>query len=171
MKKLIFTVATVLIATLSAKAQNQAGAIIGLMSTNFIDDSETTNLIGFAAIGKHNLNKNVRVGANIGYYSKSESGLSLFSMPIMGLVEYQHNMDKLTPFGGVEVGINRIGLSLGAFGTYASNNLAIAPVVGVEYSLNNQLNALVNAKYNYIMTEGSSTTGIGFNVGVTYNIK
>ena len=170
MKKLIFTVATVLIATLSAKAQNQAGAIIGLMSANFIDDSETTNLIGFAAIGKHNLNKNVRVGANIGYYSKSESGLSLFSMPIMGLVEYQHNMDKLTPFGGVEVGINRIGLS-GGGETYATNNLAIAPVVGVEYSLNNQLNALVNAKYNYIMTEGSSTTGIGFNVGVTYNIK
>ena len=168
MKKLIFTVATILTATFGLKAQNQIGATIGLMQIN-AGDSESSNLIGLSVFTKHNLNDKLRIGVNLGYYSKSEDDISLFSMPITGLIEYKHKMDKLYPFGGIEVGLNRFGLSDGEH-TYATINLALAPVIGVDYELNKQFNAVLNAKYNYIMTENNATTGLGFNIGVTYKL-
>jgi hypothetical protein len=168
MKKLIFTVATILTATFGVKAQNQVGASVGLFQVG--EESISFNLMGLSAFGKHELNDNLRIGANVGYYSKEVfPGISLISMPIMGLIEYKRNINKLTSFGGLEVGINRLGAS-GDGQTDATNNLAFAPVVGFEYELSKQLDVVLNAKYNYIMTEGNATKGLGLNVGVAYKL-
>ena len=90
-------------------------------------------------------------------------------MPIMGLIEYKRNVNKLTSFGGLEVGVNRLGVS-GGGETEVTNNLAFAPVVGFEYELSKQLDVVLNAKYNYIMTEDNATKGLGLNVGVAYKL-
>ena len=169
MKKIVLSLATVLLFAMGSNAQKQVGGGLGMLRLSLGSGTDATNLLGLHAFGKYNVNDNVRIGANLGYYSKSEDGLSFFSMPISGLVEYTKNSGKLTPYGGIEVGLNSMGFRYKGE-SESEGFLFFAPVAGIEFELTKQLNGLVNAKYNYIMTEGEATTGIGFNVGVAYNL-
>ena len=169
MKKIVLSLATVFLFAIGSNAQKQIGGGLGMMRFNNLISDNSTNMLGLHAFGKLNMNDNIRLGANLGYYSKSEDGASIFSMPISGLVEYTHNAGKVTPFGGLEVGLNSLGLRYKGE-SESEGYLFLAPVVGLEFELTKQLNGLVNAKYNYIMTEIEATTAIGFNLGVAYNL-
>lgn len=169
MKKLVLSVATALLFAFGGNAQIQVGATTGLMRFSAAGTSSAINYLGVSVQGKYEISDVLRVGANIGYYGKSESGASSSVMPITGLAEYTHKMDKLTPFGGVELGLYRNAVSFSGM-TVSTTNLGFAPVVGAEYEINEQLNILGNVKYNYILTSGASTSALGLNIGVVYKL-
>lgn len=169
MKKLFFTGATLLLLSTQGKAQIDIGATVGVI--NLPVSKTTTNLMGASVLGKYELTKNIRVGASLGYFNQNVStNLSSFVMPIVATVDYKYSIGKFAPFGGLELGMYRLGVRAIGFGSIATNNLALVPMLGCDYELTKQINIVTNIKYNYVMTTGSSTSGVGFNVGASYKL-
>jgi len=154
MKKIITTFGAVLFAYLlfnnEAKAQVSVGANIGMFK--FFD---FVPQLGFNLNGKYSINDKIRVGANLGYYFND----GFITMPITGLFEYSFSDNDFSPYAGADIGIYRFAGS-GLFG--------LAPVVGLNYNLSDNLLLNSNLKYHYIMSEGGSLSAFGVNAGVSY---
>lgn len=169
MKKLIFTVATLLLIATQGNTQIEVGATLGVMHLPV--SKTTSNLMGASVLGKYELVKTLRVGASFGYYNQSVStNLSSFVIPMMASVDYKYSKGKFAPFGGLELGMYRMGISATGFGSLATNNLAFVPMIGCDYEITKQINITTNIKYNYVMTSGSSISGLGFNLGLAYKL-
>jgi outer membrane protein W len=148
----------------NANAQGSLGANLGIYKS-FVENSDAQ--IGFNLSGKYDINEQIRVGANLGYYFKSYDGLRSFTMPITGLFEYSFNDNDFSPYAGTDFGLYRIGLS-GGGESIAEASIGFAPVVGFNYSLSDNLKLNGNLKYHYILTSQASSSAIGFNAGICY---
>lgn len=98
---------------------------------------------------KYDISDQIRVGANIGYYSDLTS--------VTGLFEYSFSDNDFSPYSGIDVGIY-----LDEYGSY----FGLAPVVGFNYSLSDNLLLNSNLRYNHIFTISSGS--ITFNAGLSY---
>jgi opacity protein-like surface antigen len=135
---------------------------------------------GGGVTGKYMLNETMAVGASIGYQMfgpKEElpSGydFKLAIMPIVGNFTYYFGTEGFKPYAGIDAGFFMAKTTIkiaGVEGSESSSDMGFAPTVGFEYGLSDKLALDVNAKYNYIMTEGTATTYLGVNVGVLMSL-
>jgi outer membrane protein W len=150
-----------------AKAQISVGGNLGVFRP-FYDNADAE--FGINLVGKYEINDNIRVGANLGYFFKSYAGLGRsFTMPVTGLFEYSFNDDDFSPYAGADIGIYRFGIS-GGGETMAASKLGMAPVVGGNYKLSDNLLINANVKFHYILTDFESTKALGVNAGVIYKL-
>jgi hypothetical protein len=159
-----------LIAFNDAKAQISVGGNLGVFRP-FYDNADAQ--LGINLVGKYEINENIRVGANLGYFFKSYdmfgSKLRSFTMPVTGLFEYSFNDEDFSPYAGADIGIYRLGLS-GGGETMASSFFGMAPVVGGNYKLSDNLLINANVKFHYILSDFESTKALGINAGVIYKL-
>lgn len=188
MKKLMMLMlAVILMAGFSSQSFGQikigANAGIGLPMGDFGDGYKMG--FGGSVEGKYFLNDKIAVGASIGYYSftlKDEmlTILQSFSesitdskytvMPILATVDYYFATEGFKPYVGAGVGLYSAKIKVSdsklGDGEETSSDMGIAPTVGFCYGLSEKIDLNVNAKYNMIFTEGSSTTYLGINAGI-----
>jgi len=140
--------------------------------------------------GEYLVTENIGVGLNVGYYTfkGKEFGLGFdldlgdyfemdFDMsfgaeriniiPITLNGKYYFTTEGFQPYGGVDAGLYMLNSSFGG----ASNTdmyFGVAPVLGFQYGFTDALALDLNAKYNLIFSEGSTTSTLGFNVGIVF---
>ena len=168
----LFVFAAIMIASTNVNAQISVSANLGLLS-NTAAESEGT--LGLNLEVKYDISDALRVGASAGYYSKSDelNGIKVSSntMPICGLVEYSFSDGKVSPYAGANFGLYKFGERLGGSYKYlnvSSGYFGLAPVVGANYSLSDNLAINANAKYHYVITEGEASSLYSINVGVSF---
>lgn len=159
---LMFSLVTSMFFTFKVNAQFSLVPNIGVLKLKDIDPQ-----FGFHLAGKYTLKENISLGANIGYYFKSEDGLTLFSMPLTGLFEYSLTSSKFSPYVGADVGLYRIGIS-GGGETISTSNFGMAPVIGFNYTIAQKISLNSNFKYHYILTDEETTSGIAINAGLVF---
>ncbi len=146
-------------------AQISGGATLGPM----ISDGEA--IFGLTLNGKYELSDKLKVGANLGFFSKNQDflGTSVRTsiMPFSGLIEYKLIENKLNPYTGLDLGFYRFGIA-GFSATY----LGLAPTAGVNYEIDDKLSINGNFKYHYIMSSDLSSAGIiNINAGISYKLN
>ena len=201
MKKLVrlsAIAALFLFSSLAANAQIKVGINGGvqLPMGKFSDYSKTG--FGGGISGKYMLNPNMGVGLNVGFYSfdgkELGDGVLLSSklkstiIPITANYTYYFGEGTLKPYVGVDLGLSMVKAksTVSALGFSSSSDSTVtkfcfAPVVGAEYSLNENLALDLNVKYNCILdgaadiksTESKTAmaTTLGINLGLVYTIK
>jgi outer membrane protein W len=164
----LFVFAAIMIASTNVNAQISVSANLGLLS-NTAAESEGT--LGLNLEVKYDISDALRVGASAGYYSKSDelNGIKVSSntMPICGLVEYSFSDGKVSPYAGANFGLYSFGARVDGV-SVSSGYFGLAPVVGANYSLSDNLAINANAKYHYVMTEGEASSLYSINVGVSF---
>ncbi|OFY13101.1 MAG: hypothetical protein A2X11_13115 [Bacteroidetes bacterium GWE2_42_24] len=142
---------------------------------------------GGSVEGKYFLNENIAVGATFGYYSftgkdelltalslgtESSADAKFTIMPILATVDYYFATEGFKPYVGAGVGLYswKSKVTIPNYGDYevTGSDFGVAPTVGFCYGLSEKIDLNVNAKYNMIFTEGSSTTYLGVNVGIIF---
>ncbi|HEX2937163.1 MAG TPA: OmpW family outer membrane protein [Bacteroidales bacterium] len=136
-------------------------------------------VFGINVGGKYMLNDNMALGLDLGYqmFSAKEEvdGVSTkFSIiPIAPSFTYYFATEGFKPYVGANVGFYMWKAKaefMGASISTTATKLGFAPVLGFEYALGEKMGLDVNAKYNYITTEGSATTYLGINVGLVFGL-
>ncbi len=170
MKKLkLLLVAIVFAVTANAQIQIGVSGSLGLPMGDFGDAAKMG--IGATVTGKYALNETMTVGANIGYLSFSSDldGFSWTIMPITALFEY--NLGKF--YVGSDLGFYSYGVKFeyeGIEGSSSKTYLGFAPTVGANFPINEKMSFNANAKYNVIMSDGESTSYLGINLGLLFNL-
>jgi outer membrane protein W len=135
--------------------------------------------MGFGAnvSGKYMLNDNMALGLNLGYHmfsAKDEFGgsdVKFTVIPIAPSFTYYFATEGFKPYVGTDLGFYMCKSKNDITGyDESATKLGFAPTVGFEYELSDKMGLDVNAKYNYITTEGSATTYIGINVGLVFGL-
>jgi opacity protein-like surface antigen len=185
-KTLILVVVLIGLNVFSAWAQINVGATVGLqIPTGTTGDFLKTGF-GIDLLGKYMLNENVAVGLDVGWarfgmdmsdydvpsgYDVSGSGSYI---PITALIEYHFGTGQVKPFVGADLGlyIARAKVSVeGISVSESQTNFGIAPVVGIEYDIQENMAFTANLKYNYIMADGDDDNYIGINLGMIFKIN
>jgi outer membrane protein W len=180
MKKLVrlsAIAALFLFSSLAANAQIRVGINGGvqLPMGDFKDVSKTG--FGGGLKGEYMLNPNMGVGLNLGYYSfngKDETAeLSAGSdtsttsagqtkvtiIPITANFTYYFGEGALKPYVGVDLGASIMKMKNDVVGFDSTmTKFSFAPVVGVQYSFNENLALDLNVKYNCIVGGMNTTT-------------
>jgi outer membrane protein W len=157
--------------TANAQMKIGVGGGIGLPMGDFGDVFKMG--FGGGVSGKYMLNDNLALGVGIGYMTfsaKDEFGGSDYKysvIPITASVAYYFATEGFKPYVGADFGMY-MGKVKTPVGDASGSDLGFAPTVGFEYDLSESMALDVNAKYNYIMSEGSATTILGVNVGLVF---
>ncbi|MES2558616.1 MAG: outer membrane beta-barrel protein [Bacteroidota bacterium] len=192
MKQSILKISAVVLlalgAGINANAQISVGVTggVGIPMGDMGDDAKGGIKTGFGGElqGRYHLNDNMAVGLSLGYYSWGTVEIpgfttSFTTMPIMGGFDYYFSTDDFKPFAGIELGYTTWSSEVSGeiFGipfeaSSSGGGLALAPVIGASYAINDQLDVFGRAKYFYGMTEDTGTgapnlTYIGINAGVS----
>lgn len=168
MKKLItLTLVACGFMSTQLKAQSAVGINLGMYKPS-ADGSDAQ--LGAQLSFKHSISDQIRIGANIGYYSKSSNEIlgikySYSTMPITGLFEYAFSDGDLAPYAGADLGIYRFGSKISGGSGSSNSNIGFAPVAGANYTLSDNLALNVNFKYHVIFFDGGNTSAIGLNAG------
>jgi opacity protein-like surface antigen len=165
-KLLIFTIVAFLGTGMQLSAQSSVGINLGMYQPNGTGaDAQLGGQVSF----KHNISDQIRIGGNLGYYSKSTELLGIkfvnSTMPITGLFEYSFSDATLSPYAGADLGIYRFGASIGSGNSSSSTFLGFAPVAGANYEISDNIALNVNFKYHMIFNSGGNSSAIGINLG------
>ncbi|MCJ8290582.1 MAG: outer membrane beta-barrel protein [Crocinitomicaceae bacterium] len=177
MKK-IYSVALVCLSLISfnSMAQMSIGLGGGLLKST---EDNAESLLGGELTFKYGVTDEIRVGANLGYYQTSEEILSTkFTsslVPISVSGEYMFLEDKFRPYVGLHLGLLKAGFKVGD--SKASDSyFSLAPVIGVDYEVSDQLGINFNFKYGFAFykndftDEMESFSTISPNIGVYYKL-
>lgn len=177
MRKLRILVVAVIISfvTFSASAQIGIGGTLGLTLPmgDFGDGFKTG--FGFNAIGKYNLSDNMAIGVSVGYssFGTGSENLSFGVIPIIGIFEYSFGEGAFKPYIGSDLGLYMFRSKVTFFGSSSSSSdtyLGFAPTAGIMYDISGNLSFCANAKYNFVLSEGSNSTWIGLNAGIIFKL-
>lgn len=149
----------------SVKSQTSVGGGLGIFKPNDFE-----SLIGPSFFFKKTFNEKIGVGLNLGYYFKSEDGVTISFTPIAASVDYSLSTNKFSPYLGMDLGLYRAAVSFDG-ASESQSKIGLAPTVGFNFELSDKLALNSNFKYHYILTEGEATKAIGINVGIAYKIK
>lgn len=180
MKKLtkILAICALVLISFTANAQLKlgVGGGIALPMGDFGDAVKTG--FGVNVGGKYMLNDNMALGLDLGYHMFSAKeevdgyDLKFSVIPIAPSFTYYFATEGFKPYAGVNVGfymgktkVEYEGVSMSTTET----KLGFAPILGFEYALGEKMGLDVNAKYNYI-TSDPSTTYLGINVGLVFGL-
>lgn len=142
---------------LQAHAQFSAGLQVGMYSPT---EKNSDAQYGVNINGKYNINQQLRVGINIGYFLRSYSTVvgeaSTYTSPLSIFGEYSFGTDQFRPYVGADLGSYTLGLKI--LGVSASESfLGFAPVAGFDYSLSEKL--LLNGNLKFHVVTGSTSSG------------
>jgi opacity protein-like surface antigen len=176
MKKLqVFVVAIFCFVAFNANAQMSFGGTLGL--TMPMGDFGTGLKTGFGlnVIGKYSLADNMAVGASVGYssFGSGSENISFGVIPITGIFEYSFGEGAFKPYIGSDLGLYMFRSKitfLGVSSSSSSTYFGFAPTAGVMYDISDNLSFCANAKYNFVMSEGSNSTWIGLNAGIIFKL-
>jgi len=172
--KLLVVAALSLLVGGVANAQVSVGIAPGIQIP-LGDFGDAVNLgFGGSVSGEYLVTENIGVGLGLGYYSfgSDMDGFSASIMPIALNGKYYFTTEGFKPYGGLDLGYYILGAKVEAFGMSVSTSegyIGLAPVLGFQYGFSDALALDVNAKYNLIFSEGSSTSTLGLNVGIVYS--
>jgi outer membrane protein W len=175
----ISAICALVLCSFTANAQIKVGAGLGIALP--MGDFGDMAKMGFGGgvSGKYMLNDNMALGLGVGFYSFSpKNSISGYDvkysiMPIAASFTYYFATEGFKPYAGADLGFYSFKTKVTYSGASASTSvskLGFAPTVGFEYGLSDALALDVNAKYNYITTEGSALTYVGVNVGLVYSL-
>jgi outer membrane protein W len=176
MKKLVsvfVAVGCLLVISNQSKAQISAGVTGGALI--WAQDGESMTFPGGTLTLRYGISDNIRIGANLGYFFKSETiddiSVSTFWVPITGAIEYSFGGEKFSPYAGLDLGLYRSGVSIDddeLVLSVSSSFFGFAPTLGMMYDLSDNLALNVNAKYHYILPgeEGDPQSLIGIGAGI-----
>ncbi len=152
-------------------AQVQSGLGLGLLRS--INDNPELFLGGEVYV-KNQVTESFRVGATLGFYTKSSlnlvgTKLRLSVIPISIGGEYLFLKKKFRPYIGINAGLH------GQMFTYNNEsgtnfNPELTPLVGVEYSINDQIGINLNNKYSFVFYRNETTDGPDFFSLVSLNL-
>jgi hypothetical protein len=167
MKKLVqfAFVATLLFAAQSSFAQVSVSAGVGLFKfDDFVGE------IGPQVAVNFNVSEKLRIGANLGYYTHSETfageKYSSISMPVALSSEYSFSTEKISPYVGLDLGIFKFGARSAGTTEMSDSFLNFASKAGVNIGLSDSFGLNVHAKYHLLKYEDYSTNAISINLGV-----
>lgn len=185
MKKLLFVVLVTVFAVTFANAQSKMAAsaqgTLSFPTGDFGDGAGT----GFGAAGTfiYSVSPMLDVTGSVGYvkWGTKESipgyEVSFSDIPILVGLRYTFGKGQFLPYGAAEVGLHILSSSVKGdlFGfqvdqSETETKFGFAPGFGFLYKFNPKTALDVNAKYNIIFTEGSSTTHLSVNVGVLFGL-
>ncbi|NVK66406.1 MAG: porin family protein [Flavobacteriales bacterium] len=174
MKK-IYSILVVAIMLLSFQSMAQVAAGINLgINKSTQDNSEA--LFGGELNFKYSFSDNVRAGANLGFYQKSDkaSGITVSSnvLPFSVFGEYLFLEDDFKPYAGIHLGALQTTSKLGNFSA-SETYFSLTPTVGADYMVSDQLGINFNIKYGVafyknIVDETESFSTISPNLGVFF---
>ena len=176
MKKVVLML-VVALSVVTASAQIKLGVNGGLQVPT---EKDAKTLLGGGISGEYFLAQNISAGLNFGYYFHSESGASVYLMPVTLGGKYYFLNEDIKVYGGLDLGLYTLGfktpkISIGGIDfpstSVSDSYFGLAPVVGLQFKLTDTLALDVNTKYNLIFSDGDSTGFIGFNVGIVYTLK
>ena len=135
--------------------------------------------------GQLNLNYFIRdhfsVGAGIGYYTftSSENAVTFeeFRVNITPLViqaDYYFTESDVKPFIGLQVGLYRLAnrfLANNITQVVSSDNIGIAPKVGVIANVVQNFNFVGNIKYHYLSSEFDNNAFLSIHLGFSYKFS
>ena len=114
--------------------------------------------------------ENIRIGANLGYYTKSDdffgTKLSIISFPIALSGEYAFSDNAFSPYIGADFGIFRFGFGGDGEREFGDAALNLAPKAGFNFSFSDDWAINAHGKYHVIMSDGESSNAISFNLGI-----
>jgi hypothetical protein len=178
MKKIFLLFAFAAIFSVKAQAQVQLGlhAGVGIPMGTFGDGFNLG--IGGGGNFKYLLSDNFALGASVSYYtfgSKSTNvgpikieAPALNLIPIHANAEYYFGDGSTKPFIGADLGVTM--RSSSAAGSKSQSNFSFAPILGIKFGLGESVDLFGNAKYNLITGELASTSYIGINFGLLFNL-
>ncbi|MFM8837828.1 MAG: outer membrane beta-barrel protein [Bacteroidota bacterium] len=178
MKKLL-TLLMVTLCMLSIHNQSFAQLSVGATGGAAIlsVEGESITFPGGTLTLRYGIGENIRVGANLGYFVKSvnEGDLdisgSISGVPITGTFEYSFGGESFSPYAGLDLGLYRLGVSIGGDGTnltISDSYFGLAPTLGVMYNLSDNLALNANAKYHYVLVEDEAQSLIGIGAGIVF---
>jgi len=176
MRKLrILVVVIISFVTFSASAQIGIGGTVGLTLPMGDFGNGLNTGFGFNAIGKYILPNSMAVGVSVGYssFGTSSESFSFGVIPITGIIEYYFGEGAFRPYLGSDLGLYMFRSKVTFLGSSSSSTdtyFGIAPTGGVSYDISDNLSLCANAKYNFVMSEGSNSTWIGLNAGVIFKL-
>lgn len=195
MKKIFLLFAFAAIFSVKAQAQVQLGlhAGVGIPMGTFGD----TQKLGIGGGGnfKYLLSDNFALGAGVSYYTFAGKSIDLFFVklegpsttliPIQANAEYYFGDGSVKPFIGADLGVTISSVSgndlLSGFptptptptpttATVTTTNFSFAPILGIKFGLGDSVDLFGNAKYNVITGELASTSYVGINFGLLFNL-
>jgi outer membrane protein W len=176
MKKVILVVLTLVgFMTMNVQAQMAVGGTVGLQ-VPVGDFAEGINMgFGITVIGKYMVKDNLALGASVGYsqFGTDIEDVNLSIRPITGLVEYHFGTEGVRPYIGADVGVYTVKANVKSQGVNVSASesyLGFAPTGGLIFGKSESLSFVVNAKYHFVMSEGASTSWLGANFGVIFQL-
>jgi hypothetical protein len=180
MKKVSFLVLALLgIYASSINAQFNLGGTIGVqIPVGSMADGMKTGF-GFDVIGKYMLNENLALGVDVGWarFGVEDIGIEDVEasgqfIPVTALVEYHFNTSgKVKPYVGADLGLYVFKIKAKSGGVSASTSdsyFGLAPIVGIDCTINSTLDFIANLKYNYVVVEGDDGQYLGINAGLIY---
>ncbi len=151
----------------NAHAQVSVGANFGMYKTA-VENADP--VYGFNIAGKYNFTDNLRAGINLGYYFKTTeilgTKITSYTMPVAAGVEYVFLSSDFSPFAGLDVGLYNYG-ARSKNSSSSKSYFGVAPIVGVEYKLADNLLLTGNFKYHLLLNEDVKN-GLGFNIGAAF---
>lgn len=174
MKKVLSFFAAAFIAFAVNVNAQQIGvqASVGLPMGDFSTGGATT---GFGATGTYFYEAEgvFMITGSIGYLTfGTDPDAGSFSMiPIMAGARYAFSEGEFMPYAGAEAGYSLFTFSASGGGfSVTDNNIGLAPMLGFMMELNKGLNLDVNAKYNMVLTSDYTTSYLGVNAGVVFEL-
>ena len=136
--------------------------------------------MGFGGAGNfvYHINPMLDVTGSIGYltFSGKEADYTFSSIPVLAGIRYAFGKGNLNPYASGELGLHfgtfdtpeivSPGFGTIGGGSASSTDFGIALGAGFLYQLSPKLDLDVNAKFNNIFSEGSSTSFISIMAGV-----
>lgn len=165
----LFAVLTGLFISTIAFTQTGAGAQFGVFTP--LGENSGDSQLGVNFMLRHAITDKINVGANVGYFSKSETVFGMkftgFSMPITLNAEYIFVDGDLQVYGSFDLGLYRFGVRA-SNSTTSSSEFGVAPGTGIRYGINDNLSLDVAVRYNVVFFENNTRGILGTNVGLIY---
>ena len=176
MKKVLLALAVVMFA-FSVNAQVKIGVSGGIALP--MGDFGTAYKMSFGGgvTAKKMLGDKMAIGLGLSYIMLSPTDemkaayggadVTTSYMPINASFTYYFATEGFKPYAGIDLGYYMFRSSYGGL-TVSTSDIGFAPTVGFEYGFSDKMALDVNAKYHYIMTEGSASSMVGVNVGLVF---
>lgn len=154
-----------------AQAQVETGINLGIFKPlKLITEPQ----LGLNMCVKKNLNSQIRIGINVGYYIYTHvldgKRLSYFSSPITSIIEFSFKKNKINPYVGADIGLYIQGASLEKRNVI-DKDLGLSPLIGLDYKFTEKVNFNCNIKYHYIIKTSPLRSSLSINLGINYVFK
>lgn len=153
--------------------QISGGAQLGLLTP--MGENSGDSQFGLNLMGRYEVNDQMNIGANIGYYQKSNSTTifgttiksAVFSLPVTLTGEYLFSNNDFRPYASADLGLFAFGARFNGESS-SSSYLTLAPGAGGRYAINKDLSLDISLKYHLVFNNNNTSGFLATNVGVLY---